>query len=118
MSESHDGPWMDIKRGTFKDPRYTGEPYNPQELETFVINEVSAQYVKFNCTSFYGLGCVLQYIGVYFDEGELHIKLCLIYISSILISKNLQKSYPHVIKTCLVLLEEAIVMKTGIVRIH
>ena len=64
VSESRNGPWTNVKEGSFTDPRYTGEPYNPQELITFQIDPVTAKYVKFSCTSFYGLGCVLQYIGV------------------------------------------------------
>ena len=72
VSESDNGPWTEIKRGTFTDPRNTGEPYNPQKLETFQIYPVTAQYVKFSCTSYYGHGCVLQYIGVSQGDGELN----------------------------------------------
>ena len=70
VSQSENGPWTEIKWGTFTDPRSTGEVFSPQELKTFQIDQVTARYVKFTCVTYYGLGCVLQYIGVFGNKGK------------------------------------------------
>ena len=62
VSVSQNGPWQDIKTGTLDDPRI--EEGIPQDTETFQVQAVVARYVKFDCTSYYGLSCGLQYIGV------------------------------------------------------
>ena len=65
VSEQATGPWTTIRSGTFtEDPRQHPGQYNPQTSETFYFPPVLAQYVKFTCTSYYGLGCALQYVGV------------------------------------------------------
>ena len=61
VSESENGPWKEIKNGTLVDPR----PHlDPQDFETFQINPVLAQYIKFSCVSYYGIACALGYIKV------------------------------------------------------
>ena len=84
VSDSENGPWEEIKSGTFVDPRQHGGPYNPQDLETFQIDPITAQYVKFSCTSYYGSGCVLQYIEVFKADGKVtkiyHVKCVLVNI--------------------------------------
>ena len=70
MSELPDGPWVAIKSGSFSDPRQHGGPDNPQEYERFLIErQVTARYVKYSCTSYYGSGCALQYIGVHINTS-------------------------------------------------
>ena len=65
VSEQVNGPWTTIRSGTFtEDPRQHAGQYNPQTSETFYFEPIVAQYVKFICTSYYGAGCVLQYIGL------------------------------------------------------
>jgi len=59
VSESESGSWQDIIGGTFNDPRSNR---NDQPTETFNIDLVTARYVKFSCTSWYGSACALQYI--------------------------------------------------------
>ena len=59
------------------DPRQHEGPLNPQELEIFNLNPVLAHYVKFSCTSYYGNGCVLQYIEAI--EGMLYYTYLLHY---------------------------------------
>ena len=73
MSENANGPWEAVKSGTFTDPRQHGGPYNPQTSETFLFTPTMAQFVKFNCTSYYGNGCVLQYIGVSEQPGVVNV---------------------------------------------
>ena len=68
VGASEDGPWKEIKSGTLEDPRHHGQSLNPQESEIFHIDRVLAHYIMFNCTSYYGVGCVLQYIEVFGDE--------------------------------------------------
>ena len=68
VSESGNGPWEEIKSGTFVDPRQHEGSYNPQDSETFEIDPVMARYVKFSCTRYYGNGCALQYIEVFGDS--------------------------------------------------
>ena len=75
VSEQANGPWTEVKSGTFTDPRQHGGPNNhPQTSETFLFTPVVAQYVKFSCTSYFGAGCVLQYIGVFGVSGTVKIK--------------------------------------------
>ena len=76
VSEQANGPWTTIRNGTFtKDPRQHAGQYNPQTSETFYFEPIVAQYVKFTCTSYYGAGCVLQYIGLSGQTGEAIIRL-------------------------------------------
>ena len=67
-------PWVEIKSGTFVDPREHEGPYNPQELESFQIDPVMAQFIKFSCTSYYGEGCALQYINVQAKDMDVFVK--------------------------------------------
>ena len=64
VSEEENGPWTEVKSGTFTDPRLHAGQYNPQTSESFFFTPVVAQFVKFSCTSYFGQGCALQYIGV------------------------------------------------------
>ena len=70
-SEQAHGPWTTVKSGTFTDPRQHGGQYNPQISRTQIFSPVVAKYVKFTCTSYYGSGCVLQYIGVSEQTGKI-----------------------------------------------
>ena len=67
-------PWVEIKSGTFVDPREHEGPYNPQELESFQIDPVMAQFIKFSCISYYGEGCALQYINVQAKDMDVFVK--------------------------------------------
>ena len=66
VSETLDGPWTLIKSGIFDDPRGHAGPNNYGKYERFDLdNAVIARYVNYSCTSYYGHGCALQYIGVF-----------------------------------------------------
>ena len=75
MSEEANGPWIEIKSGTFTDPCQHPGPYNPPTSETYEFTPVEAQYVNFTCTSYWGSGCVLQYIGVLEQSGNVKLQL-------------------------------------------
>ena len=74
VKESENVPWVEIKSGIFIDPREHEGPYNPQELDTFQIDPVMAQFIKFSCTSYYGKGCALQYINVQVTDMDVFVK--------------------------------------------
>ena len=67
-------PWAEVKSGTFVDPREHEGPYNPRELESFQIDPVMAQFIKFSCISYYGEGCALQYINVQAKDMDVFVK--------------------------------------------
>ena len=67
-------PWVEIKSGTFVDPREHEGPFNPQELESFQIDPVMAQLIKFSCTSYFGEGSALQYINVQAQDMDVFVK--------------------------------------------
>jgi len=60
VSDNEDGPWTVIKNATFDNPRE-----NPIQLETYDLdNAVVGRYVKYECASYYGIRCCLNFIGV------------------------------------------------------
>ena len=77
VSDSGRGPWEEIISGKLWDYRTThgvgkhvrGNP-SPAKTENFKIDPpVEAEYVRFDCLSWYGDGCALQYFGV-FDVSD------------------------------------------------
>ena len=62
MGESANGPWTKIVEGEFLDPSQEEDI-----MEFPLIKPQTGQFVSFRCVSWYGWGCLLQYIGFGLD---------------------------------------------------
>ena len=86
VSDNETGPWKEIISGLLADPRQHEGSLNPQESEIFPVNPVLAHYVKFSCISYYGNGCVLQYIEA-FEGNAISYNVLVILHTSIFVKK-------------------------------
>ena len=67
IGDSQDGPWTKVVEGEFSDPSQ-----NENITEFPLIKPQTGQFVNLRCVSWYGRGCLLQYIG-FGQDGEYHI---------------------------------------------
>lgn len=68
LSQNSEAPWEEVLQATLEDPR--DQQTDPLPLQTFSFPEVSARFVKFNLSSWYGWGGGLQYFSVKEAAGE------------------------------------------------
>ena len=75
FSTSSAGPWNVAASGELEDSR---QQEDPLPLQTFTFNPISARFVKFEITSFYGTGGGLQYFNVvvYKNVKTRRIEIC------------------------------------------
>ena len=68
IGDSPDGEWTEVLSETLKDYR---KDKAPLPLVTFPLEEmVNSQFVKMECTEFYGWSCALQYFNVVKKTGK------------------------------------------------
>ena len=91
----YSGPWNVAASGELEDSR---QQEDPLPLQTFTFNPISARFVKFEITSFYGTGGGLQYFNVvvYKNVKTRRIEICSSDIGEHVFCRNL-----HIIKYCL-----------------
>jgi len=68
LSQNSEAPWEKVLLATLEDPR--GQQTGPLPLQTFSFPAMSARFVQFNLSSWYGWGGGLQYFSVKEAAGE------------------------------------------------
>ena len=74
IGDTATGPWHMIAEGQLHDPRQSS---SVEKTEIVIASPRGGRFVRFRCTSWWGNGCALQYLGFTTDSvpGELPLKV-------------------------------------------